>query len=71
MKWIKCEEKLPEKPEVWYKTKDYLVKFESGRVQVLGWADGWNCSYNRDWSVWREHETKNVVAWIDPDDIED
>ena len=71
MKWIKVTEKLPEKPKTWLGMKTYLVKFESGMVHTVGWADGWNCSYNPDMSVDRKHEMTDVVAWIDPDDIED
>ena len=71
MKWIKVEDKLPERPDEWYLAKQYLVKFESGGVQMVYWADGWNCNYEKDWSVFRDHELKDVVAWIDPDDIED
>lgn len=71
MKWIKVEDKLPERPDAWYLVKTYLVKFENGTVQTVYWADGWNCSYEIDWSVCRDHELKDVVAWIDPDDIED
>lgn len=71
MKWIKMEDKLPEKPKAWYDLKTYLVKHKNGTVQVVPWADGWNCCYNEDGSVYRKNEFHDVVAWIDPDDIED
>ena len=71
MKWIKCEDKLPERPQEWYDTKTYLVKCKSGLVQTMRWADGWNCCYAPNWSVNRQYEIKDVIAWVDPDDIED
>ena len=71
MKWNKVTEKLPEKPKKWDEAKVYFVKYENGNVQALMWADGWNCYYMPDWTVCRKHEINGVIAWIDPDDIED
>lgn len=59
------------KAKKWYDTKVYLVKFENGNVQTLTWADGWNCFYMPDWTVRRKNEINGVIAWVDPDDIED
>lgn len=71
MKWNNAKERVPEKPDKYYKTKMYLVKYENGVYQTLSWADGWNCVYEPDWTVSRKHEITDVLAWIDPDEIED
>jgi hypothetical protein len=64
--WIPCSERLPEnQTELWWCTTEYLTCSKDGTIQVLCYSDGWNCSFlNADMDVWRDHEIKDVIAWM-------
>lgn len=59
--WIPCSKRLPENTAEW---KAYITCNESGAISTTYWADGWNCSRNSDGEINREHELKNIVAWM-------
>ena len=54
--WIPCSERLPERDG------NYLCCFDSF-MEVLSYADGWNCTRLFDGSVVRKHEMFDVRAW--------
>lgn len=73
MKWIKCKDKLPKTPKTWreyfVRQRDYIVAYPNGvggySYQTMGWCDGWNCSMRPDGTICREHEIKDVEAWME------
>lgn len=54
--WIPCSERLPEADG------NYLCCFDS-HIQVLQYADGWNCTRRVNGSIYRKHEMLDVRAW--------
>lgn len=60
--WIPVSERLPSEDG------HYLVcmAWEYDNVEVLKWADGWNCYRNYDGKVDREHEIggADIIAWM-------
>lgn len=60
--WIPCSERLPSEDGC------YLVcmAWEYENVEVLKWADGWNCYRDYDGKVDREHEIDgaDIIAWM-------
>ena len=60
--WIPCSERLPSKDG------RYLVcmSWEYNNMEVLKWADGWNCFRCPDGKVSRENEIDgaDIVAWM-------
>ena len=59
MKWIPCNERLPEEDGI------YLVQLKSGNLYTCRYCEGWNC--NRDHitgNVNRGLELFTVVAWM-------
>lgn len=61
--WIPVTERLPEtRPfPAW---DQYLVCSRRGILSIVPWADGWNCSQDDKGVISREHEFKDVVAWM-------
>lgn len=61
-KWIPCSERLPNKDG------RYLVctNWEQDNIDVLRWADGWNCFRDFDGNVYRKSELDRdtVIAWM-------
>lgn len=61
-KWIPCSERLPNKDG------HYLVcvDWSQDNVDVLRWADGWNCFRDFDGNVYRKSELDRdtVIAWM-------
>lgn len=57
--WIPCSQKLPDK-DGRYLAHDYI-----GNIDILDYADGWNC-YRMPTTneVFRGREIKDVVAWM-------
>lgn len=59
--WIPCSEKLPEKDG------SYLVcmSWNYCSIDVLMWADGWNCTRRINGEVNRESEMdEEIIAWM-------
>lgn len=58
--WIPCSERLPEKDG------SYLVCWNYRNMDVLMWADGWNCIRRIDGKVDRNSEIDgaNITAWM-------
>lgn len=60
--WIPCSERLPNKDG------HYLVcvDWSQDNVDVLRWADGWNCFRDFDGNVYRKSELDRdiVIAWM-------
>ena len=63
--WIPCSERLPSEDG------RYLVcmSWEYDNMEVLKWADGWNCFRCPDGKVSRESEIDgaDVIAWMPKD----
>ena len=60
--WIPCSERLPSEDG------RYLVcmSWEYDNMEVLRWADGWNCHRNYDGKISRESEIDgtDIIAWM-------
>lgn len=41
---------------------NYLVRHRHGALQVVEWADGWNCFRIGD-ALYKDNEMHNVTAW--------
>ena len=63
--WIPCSERLPETPKHYYDRSLYLTCTKTGYITSIYWWDGWNCSLDEDGTVYREHEMKDIVAWME------
>ena len=57
--WIPCSERLPEEDG------NYLVQQEDGRINILHYCKGWNCTYmDVDKTRWSNAcERKDIIAW--------
>lgn len=70
--WIPCSERLPETPKHYYDRSLYLTCTKTGYITSIYWWDGWNCTVNEDGTVYRKHEMKDIVAWMElPEPYED
>ena len=70
--WIPCSERLPETPKHYYDRSLYLTCTKTGYITSIYWWDGWNCSMDEDGTVYRKHEMKDIVAWMElPEPYED
>jgi hypothetical protein len=60
--WIPCSERLPSKDG------RYLVcmNWDYDNIEVLNWADGWNCCRDLNGKVQRESEIggADILAWM-------
>lgn len=56
--WIPMVERYPDKDG------DYLTCDLNGRIAVLPFALGWNCSRLSDGTIHRTHEFNDIVAWM-------
>lgn len=63
--WIPCSERLPETPKHYYDRSLYLTCTKTGYITSIYWWDGWNCSLDEDGTVYRKHEMKDIVAWME------
>lgn len=64
MEWIPVTERLPEtRPfPAW---DQYLVCSEPyGNMNIVSWADGWNCSMDSKGVIHKNCEITDVVAWM-------
>ncbi len=57
--WIACSERLPEEDG------NYLVQQDNGRINILHYCKGWNCTYmDVDKTRWSNAcERKDIIAW--------
>ena len=57
--WVACSERLPEEDG------NYLVQQDDGRINILHYCKGWNCTYmDIDKTRWSNAcERKNIIAW--------
>ena len=62
--WIPVTERLPETPKHYYDRSAYLTCTETGYITSIYWWDGWNCLMEEDGTIYREHEIKDIVAWM-------
>lgn len=62
--WIPCSERLPETIRRPHADNKYLVSYDYGSVDVLPYADGWNCYYTFDGEFHDEHRIDGVIAWM-------
>ena len=62
--WIPCSERLPETPKHYYDRSLYLTCTKTGYITSIYWWDGWNCLMDEDGTIYREHEIKDIVAWM-------
>ena len=62
--WIPCSERLPETPKHYYDRSLYLTCTKTGYITSIYWWDGWNCLMNEDGTIYREHEIKDIIAWM-------
>lgn len=60
--WIPVEDALPPKPDFpeWCQ---YMVCCDDGRIDILHWCNGWNCSQDAKGNIYRKYEITDVVAW--------
>lgn len=63
-KWIPCSERLPRTPDNSLDVKEYLT-CKGDTCQMLMFADGWNCHIDFNGEINREHEIKDVDAWME------
>lgn len=63
--WIDCKERLPENPKGLLRMKHYLTCSVNGAIQILMWANGWNCVIDGYGNILRDKEIKDVVAWME------
>lgn len=57
--WIHVSERLP------IEDGYYLAQYKTGSMDVLSWAEGWNCHRYNDGTVVRNNEMKSIVAWME------
>lgn len=57
--WVACSERLPEEDG------NYLVQQDDGRINILHYCKGWNCTYmDVDKTRWSNAcERKDIIAW--------
>lgn len=65
MEWIRCKDELPAIPANALGSKEYLTCDSSGIIQILRWTDGWNCCFDSNGNICREHEINDIVAWAE------
>ena len=61
-KWIPCSERLPNKDGRYLVCTDWA----QDNIDVLRWADGWNCFRDFDGNVYRKSELDRdtIIAWM-------
>ena len=60
--WIPCSERLPSEDGRYLVCMDW----EYDNMEVLRWADGWNCHRDYDGKIHRESEIDgaDIIAWM-------
>lgn len=61
--WISVKDRLPANEDTLFNQTDYLTYNKYGITQVLPYYYGWNCGHNKDGSVYRESEIKDIIYW--------
>lgn len=61
-RWIPCSERLPSEDGRYLVCMDW----EYDNMEVLRWADGWNCHRGYDGMISRESEIdgEDIIAWM-------
>ena len=61
-KWIPCSERLPNKDGRYLVCTDWA----QDNIEVIRWADGWNCFRDFDGNVYRKSELDRdtIIAWM-------
>ena len=60
IKWIPCEERLPERDGKYMTTVDCVGEMV---IMMLDYVDGWNCVREAEGTVYRKYEIFDVIAW--------
>ena len=63
-KWTPCDERLPEEPRGNREIENYLTCDEDEHIYIFSWANGWNCCFNSDGSLYKDQEITDIVAWM-------
>jgi hypothetical protein len=63
-KWIPCSKRLPKEPRGNWEIENYLTCNEDGNIYILSWANGWNCCFNSDGSLYKDQVITDIVAWM-------
>lgn len=62
--WTPCSERLPKEPRGNREIENYLTCDENGHIYIFSWANGWNCCFNSDGSLYKDQEITDIVAWM-------
>ena len=63
-KWIPCSKRLPKEPRGNWEIENYLTCNEDGNIYIFSWANGWNCCFNSDGSLYKDQVITDIVAWM-------
>lgn len=63
-KWTPCDERLPEEPRGNREIENYLTCDEDEHIYIFSWANGWNCCFNSDGSLYKDQEITDIIAWM-------
>lgn len=63
-KWTPCDERLPEEPRRNREIENYLTCDEDEHIYIFSWANGWNCCFNSDGSLYKDQEITDIIAWM-------